>query len=375
MERRTSGVVTDLSRNRWPGVRLSSNKQNRSSSIVCLCQKIKIAPSIRRLFLRKTVAGQAEGTTQFDLAESADGNWRISLSRTIRPAGWLERLMSHRHTLHLPGFATTTAVRTKSSFEAAALWLKQANSTVENHLKEGKERLAQAAVAIVMLLGNTHLDMLRKLVDDLPVLSDYGRLGRYRIRVGLCIDHSASMWSKPTPRSLSGASSWRLTRVTSCLTRRADPAPLLMSPNNGAAAGSRSTPAASLLALARTRFNERACYPYYLLADSRGGLRAREQAVSGKSQSLSPAEGDIRQGFVYERAPHVTLKSIANNAEIDVIWDEWQARLEPLRAELNGLVGEAWEEWRDLARGRRRTGRSTGRRRFTRCGGTATLRR
>ena len=24
--------------------------------------------------------------------------------------------------------------------------------------------------------------------------------------------------------------------------------------------------------------------------------------------------------FVYERIPHVTLKSIANNAEIDVLW-------------------------------------------------------
>ena len=41
--------------------------------------------------------------------------------------------------------------------------------------------------------------------------------------------------------------------------------------------------------------------------------------------------GNIRHGFVYERAPHVTLKSIANNTELDVIWDQWQARLEPLR--------------------------------------------
>ena len=29
--------------------------------------------------------------------------------------------------------------------------------------------------------------------------------------------------------------------------------------------------------------------------------------------------------------PHITLKSIANNAEIDVIWEKWQATLEPLR--------------------------------------------
>ena len=40
---------------------------------------------------------------------------------------------------------------------------------------------------------------------------------------------------------------------------------------------------------------------------------------------------NIRHGFVYERVPHITLKSIANNAEIDVIWDKWQQTLEPLR--------------------------------------------
>lgn len=97
------------------------------------------------------------------------------------------------------------------------------------------------------------------------------------------------------------------------------------------------------LALARTRLMS-ARYSFYLLADSREG-RAKEQDLSGQPQPLSSAEGDIRQGFVYERAPHVTLKSIANNAEIDVIWEEWQAKLEPLRERLNALTGRAWDEW------------------------------
>jgi adenine-specific DNA-methyltransferase len=43
--------------------------------------------------------------------------------------------------------------------------------------------------------------------------------------------------------------------------------------------------------------------------------------------------------------PHITLKSIANNAEIDVIWDKWQATLEPLRAKLNAALKQKWEEW------------------------------
>ena len=101
------------------------------------------------------------------------------------------------------------------------------------------------------------------------------------------------------------------------------------------------------LALARTRLMS-ARYPYYLMADSPEGRR-KEQEISGKAQPQSSAQGDIRQGFVYERVPHVMLKSIADNAEIDVIWDEWQGQLEPLRERLNRLLGKAWEEW-DVAR-------------------------
>jgi len=92
------------------------------------------------------------------------------------------------------------------------------------------------------------------------------------------------------------------------------------------------------LALARTRLMS-ARYPYYHLADSKEG-RGREQEVSGKILADAETHGDIRQGFVYERAPHITLKSIANNAEIDVIWETYQQTLEPLRAQLNKALGK-----------------------------------
>ncbi|MGH9836290.1 MAG: site-specific DNA-methyltransferase, partial [Blastocatellia bacterium] len=42
---------------------------------------------------------------------------------------------------------------------------------------------------------------------------------------------------------------------------------------------------------------------------------------------------------------HITLKSIANNAEIDVIWEKFQAVLEPLREQLNAALKKSWEEW------------------------------
>ena len=64
-----------------------------------------------------------------------------------------------------------------------------------------------------------------------------------------------------------------------------------------------------------------------------------EADLTGRPPPDAPARGDIRQGFVYEHVPHITLKSIANNAEIDVIWEKWQETLEPLRLELNAALG------------------------------------
>lgn len=111
------------------------------------------------------------------------------------------------------------------------------------------------------------------------------------------------------------------------------------------------------LALARARIMG-ARYPYYLLADSRSG-QIKEAEIARTGLSNQPTRNDIRQGFVYERVPHITLKSIANNAEIDVIWEKFQQILEPLREKLNTVLGRgiphpspargegvlAWEEW------------------------------
>jgi adenine-specific DNA-methyltransferase len=85
-------------------------------------------------------------------------------------------------------------------------------------------------------------------------------------------------------------------------------------------------------------------YPYYLLADSREG-QLKEAEISRKAPSVAPTFGRIRQGIVYERVPHITLKSIVHNAEIDVIWEDFQETLEPLREKLNEVLGEAWGEW------------------------------
>ncbi len=97
------------------------------------------------------------------------------------------------------------------------------------------------------------------------------------------------------------------------------------------------------LALARARIMG-ARYAYYLLADSREG-QLKESKITGTAPSTQTVHGDIRLGFIYERAINITSGSIANNIEIDVIWQNFQTALEPLREQLNKALEQSWEEW------------------------------
>jgi len=142
--------------------------------------------------------------------------------------------------------------------------------------------------------------------------------------------------------------------VQRCILMATDPGDLVLDPTCGS--GTTATVAEQwgrrwitidtsrvALALARSRIMG-ARYPYYLLADSREG-QLKEAEVTRTAPSSQPVQENIRHGFVYERVPHITLKSIANNAEIDVIWEKWQVKLEPLREQLNAALKMAWQEW------------------------------
>ncbi len=77
------------------------------------------------------------------------------------------------------------------------------------------------------------------------------------------------------------------------------------------------------IALARTRLMA-AKYPYYQLKDPKG---------------------DIKQGFLYKTVPHITLKAIANNEQIDTIHSKWQTKLQPIQEQLNTQLKQKWQEW------------------------------
>jgi adenine-specific DNA-methyltransferase len=141
--------------------------------------------------------------------------------------------------------------------------------------------------------------------------------------------------------------------IARCIQMTTDPGDLVLDPTCGS--GTTGTVAEQwgrrwitidtsrvALALARARIMA-ARYPYYLLSDSPDGQR-KEAELSSRAYVEKPTYGDLRHGFVYERVPHVTLKSIANNAEIDVIWEKWQKTLGPLREKLNAALKEQWQE-------------------------------
>ncbi|QFS89933.1 Modification methylase DpnIIB [Mycobacterium sp. THAF192] len=68
------------------------------------------------------------------------------------------------------------------------------------------------------------------------------------------------------------------------------------------------------LTLARQRILG-AKYPWYLLADSIDGHK-KAQSRTAQEPPRRQFSNDIREGFVYERVPHIMLKSIANNPDI-----------------------------------------------------------
>jgi len=142
--------------------------------------------------------------------------------------------------------------------------------------------------------------------------------------------------------------------IQRCILMSTDPGDLVLDPTCGS--GTTATVAEQsgrrwitidtsrvALALARARIMG-ARYPFYLLADSREG-QVKEAQITQRIPSESVTHGNVRQGFVYERVPHITLKSIANNTEIDVIWEQYQEKLEPIRERLNKALKHEWQEW------------------------------
>ena len=103
------------------------------------------------------------------------------------------------------------------------------------------------------------------------------------------------------------------------------------------------------LTLARTRLMA-GRFPYYYLADDypQASAIAADEDIKAHVRRNAPTAGstqDVRKGFIYKRVPHITLKAIAHNEEIDTIHARWQERIEPVLKDLNKAAREKWREW------------------------------
>ena len=145
-----------------------------------------------------------------------------------------------------------------------------------------------------------------------------------------------------------------LTPIQRCILMTTDPGDLVLDPTCGAGTSAfvaeqwgrrwiTIDTSRVALVIARARMMG-ARFSYYLLADSHAG-QIKEAELDCTTPSKNDTYDNIRQGFVYRRAPHITLRSIANNTEIDVIEDKFRKLLEPLLQDLNRLLNTRWEEW------------------------------
>ena len=168
----------------------------------------------------------------------------------------------------------------------------------------------------------------------------------------LWTDISGAVQSRSDPKVYVVQTSTQL--IHRCILMTTDPGDLVLDPTCGA--GSTAFAAEQwgrrwitidtsrvALALARVRIMG-ARYPYYVLVDSPEGQKKQAQITCTPSFEM-PTHGNIRLGFVYRRVPHITLKLIANNADIDVIWEKFQEELGLIRHQLNRVLKKDWQEW------------------------------
>ncbi len=285
--------------------------------------KSKSRLKFRRLYLKRVLGGS--GATQYKYVMSPPG---VTEARNAQAD---DRLFSHGDLTSQTGNRTTTFGFLLNGHPIAA---PRKGGWKTN--KTGMDRLVRADRLV--RFGNTPRYV--RYFDD----SSYYPLGSAWLDTNISGFGDDKVYVVQTLRKV----------VERCILMTTDPGDLVLDPTCGS--GTTAYVAEQwgrrwitidtsrvALALARARLMG-ARHPYYLLADSPEGQR-KEAELTGKAPSETPTYGNIQHGFVYDRVPHITLKSIANNAEIDVIHEQYQNTLEPLRDALNAALQEQWQEW------------------------------
>jgi adenine-specific DNA-methyltransferase len=319
-----------------PFVKTTSSSSDTALSVVCdyliWFSKNRDSLKFRQPYQAKEVGGM--GAAGYDLVRSSDGQIR-RMSQEEKDN--LSLLGSKWEVIQLDNITSSRPAGDGDvrEFEYAGKRFTPSKGTFKTDRK-GLSRLAFAGR--LGIAGNT-LRYIRRFED-------------------FSVFPMSSLWTDTTIAGFAANKQYIVETSTKvvqrCLLMASDPGDLVLDPTCGS--GTAATVAEQwgrrwitidtsrvALALARARIMG-ARYPFYLLSDSREG-QIKEAEITRTAPSSQPVQGDIRHGFVYERVPHIMLSSITNNAEIDVIWDQWQTKLEPLRESLNAALKQTWQEW------------------------------
>ena len=269
--------------------------------------KNRTVAKFRQLFREKDY-GSVSG---YDLVELPDGN-----RRRLSPS---ERALA-REGAELPGRLCQLTILTSQSQgrtkgEGAASWFpvefdgKEYRPSMQARWKTHEDGIARLIVAGRVAVSGNNLRYVRYL-DDFPAVAFTSLWDDIQQGAG-----GDKVYVVQTGNKI----------VERCLLMTSDPGDLVLDPTCGSGTtafvaeqhGRRWITIDSsrvALALARQRLLG-ARLPYYMLLDSNGG---REKEAELSAQPLPPAQptNDVRQGFVYERVPHITLRSIANNPDV-----------------------------------------------------------
>ena len=316
--------VVTLKFQKTPG--LGGRHLDETFDYILWCAKVKSSLKFRRPFAKRTIGGA--GATQYKYVMEGG---RVREVRGLEQAAPGTRLFSHDNLTAQTGNESTIF---EFCLNGHILPAPRKGGWKSN--RAGIERLMRSNR--VVRFGNTPRFI--RYFDDAP----YYPLGSAWLDTNISGFGDEKVYVVQTLRKV----------VERCVLMTTDPGDLVLDPTCGS--GTTAYVAEQwgrrwitidtsrvALALARARVMG-ARYPYYLLSDSPEGQR-KEAELSRKALSESPTQGAVRQGFVYERVPHITLKAIANNAEIGVIHEQHQAELDQLRDALNKSRGQAWEEW------------------------------
>ncbi len=306
------------------------------------------AKDIRRLKYRSVFTAKAredEGADRYDQVVFPDGQAR-SISSAERTGAIPLPEGTKRYQL---ASLTSDEVRPETTawFEFGPY---RAHPGSGAHWKTGLAGMKRLAFAERIESTSRGAVRYRRMLDDFPV----------KQITNLWNDISGAVQSRSDPKVYVVQTSTSL--VERCLLMATDPGDLVLDPTCGSGTtayvaeqwGRRwitTDTSRVALALARTRLMA-ARFPYYHLADSPEGVK-KEAEVTGQVPPPYKTNHDIKKGFVYRRVPHITLKAIANNEEIDVIHERWQPECNRILEALNAAKAQVrlqsevspWQEW------------------------------